>query len=550
MTTLLLQRSILLGHAGAASHDGSLDTRWLTQWTYALLALGIAWRLLRYFLQFPIWGDEILFGLNLVERDFHHLFQPLGNCQVAPPLFLVGEWAAFHFLGSGELAMRLLPQLAAILALLLFKPVAERTLKPLPAALAIGILAVSFWPVSMSTLAKPYAFDLLGTVLFLYGVVRYLEDPSRSRWLWVLAGIAPLIVGVSYPSVFIAGAVSLCLLPSLWRNRHLSNCAAYIGFNLAWMGTFVFVVVFLVGRTTEATRLGMELHWQESFPPSGVLPFLKWLVVMNTGQMFAYPIGDRNGGSVVTTLLFLVGIWEFVRRRRMGLVILSLAPFVIGILAAYLHRYPYGGVACRIHQHVAPLIILAAAEGLALLVGTVFRNPAWRKKCAITLFAVYAVIPVAGMARDAIKPYRESNDVWTRKLVQALSDEFQPDDLIVINLKTRKGLVFDWYTLPWRDRWVPLDRVSDEALTNCKGNIWLLTCAFLDDPAWIPAKDDPEAIRLDRRLTSAGEWQWRDQIPYLYQRTDQCRMLDYCLVHRWTKASKPPPRNLIVGPGR
>ena len=66
MTTLLLQRSILLGHAGAATHDGSPDTRWLTQWTYALLALGIAWRLLRYFLQFPIWGDEILFGLNLV----------------------------------------------------------------------------------------------------------------------------------------------------------------------------------------------------------------------------------------------------------------------------------------------------------------------------------------------------------------------------------------------------------------------------------------------------------------------------------------------------
>ena len=554
MTTLVLP-SRVSAHTFEIRRNGiptsdRTDTRWLTQWTRALIVLGLVWRLGRYLLQFPIWGDEILFGLNLVDRDASQILQPLANCQVAPPLFLAWEWVAFHFLGPSELSIRLLPQVAAILALLLFKPVAERALKPLPAALAIGILAVSFWPVSMSTLAKPYSLDLLGTVLFLYGVVRYLEDPKSSRWLWALAGIAVPVMWMSYPAIFVAGAVSGCLLPSVWRNRRPLICAAYMGFNVAWFGAFVFNIVVLIGRTSEATTNGMEGHWLDSFPPAGFFPLLKWLSLMNTGQMFAYPMGDRNGGSALTTLFFLIGISVFAHQKRGGLVLVCLVPFALCLVAAALRRYPYGGLACRIHQHVVPLIVLAMAQGLAWSLERVIRDPNRVKKLAVCLFAGLALFSVAGLARDVIKPYREINDIWTRKLVRTLSDEFQPDDMILLNLQTRKGLVFDWYTLSSRDRWVPVRDISDQALAKTTGSVWLLTCAFRDDASWVPLGDDPEAETLNRRLMTLGDWQWRDRVPFLYRRADRCTMLDYCIVHRWTKADKPPKRNLIVGTGR
>jgi hypothetical protein len=38
------------------------------RWVLILLAAGVAWRLVRYGLGFPLWGDEAALMLNLVDR--------------------------------------------------------------------------------------------------------------------------------------------------------------------------------------------------------------------------------------------------------------------------------------------------------------------------------------------------------------------------------------------------------------------------------------------------------------------------------------------------
>jgi hypothetical protein len=70
---------------GPARTIGQSDKllRWLA---VGLIALGVIGRLVRYFLQFPIWGDEAFICFNLLDRDFAgltdlgrrsvHLFQP------------------------------------------------------------------------------------------------------------------------------------------------------------------------------------------------------------------------------------------------------------------------------------------------------------------------------------------------------------------------------------------------------------------------------------------------------------------------------------------
>src|SRR5437588_198995 len=80
-----------------------------TTWVFVLLALGVAQRLLRYLLRFPVWGDEAFVCLNLMDRDFVGLLRPLRFDQVVPLLFLWGEEAVYRILGGSELALRLLP---------------------------------------------------------------------------------------------------------------------------------------------------------------------------------------------------------------------------------------------------------------------------------------------------------------------------------------------------------------------------------------------------------------------------------------------------------
>ena len=42
----------------------------LAFWTFLAVAVGVAWRSVRFFLQFPIWGDEAHICLNLLDRDY------------------------------------------------------------------------------------------------------------------------------------------------------------------------------------------------------------------------------------------------------------------------------------------------------------------------------------------------------------------------------------------------------------------------------------------------------------------------------------------------
>src|SRR5437762_972918 len=79
----------------------------LELFVWGIIGLGLLWRVLRYALALPIWGDEAMLALNLVDRDASNLLQPLEHGQVCPWLFLAGEWVAYRLLGSSEYVMRL-----------------------------------------------------------------------------------------------------------------------------------------------------------------------------------------------------------------------------------------------------------------------------------------------------------------------------------------------------------------------------------------------------------------------------------------------------------
>ncbi|MFM7111093.1 MAG: hypothetical protein ACKO26_08110, partial [Planctomycetota bacterium] len=140
--------------------------RWLTV-AWAFLAIGLCWRVGRYLLDFPIWGDEAMVALNLPGRDYFGLLHGLDHCQVAPPLWLWSEKAAFELLGPSTLSLRLAPLMAGCAALVLHGFWAWSLAPGRAAALATGLMAVAIWPASMSTLIKPYSFDLLAAMLIL-----------------------------------------------------------------------------------------------------------------------------------------------------------------------------------------------------------------------------------------------------------------------------------------------------------------------------------------------------------------------------------------------
>ena len=91
----------------------------IVQGVMTCLFVGLLWRTVRLLVEFPIWGDEAMLLVNVVDRDYHALTQTLSFVQVAPLLFLWGEKTAvvlLHRRHPGHVARYTLAATAAGIA--------------------------------------------------------------------------------------------------------------------------------------------------------------------------------------------------------------------------------------------------------------------------------------------------------------------------------------------------------------------------------------------------------------------------------------------------
>jgi len=66
------------------------------------------------------WMDEARLALNIIDKSYTQLLQPLDMNQIAPILFLWIEKTLLNFLGNSERSFRLFPLICSILSLPLF----------------------------------------------------------------------------------------------------------------------------------------------------------------------------------------------------------------------------------------------------------------------------------------------------------------------------------------------------------------------------------------------------------------------------------------------
>src|SRR5689334_12552637 len=205
-------------------------------WRWLCVGLGVVLRVIPWARNPPLWQDEAALVLNVIRLDFTGYFGPLLHHQAAPPLFLAMERIARLTLGDSEAALRLPVLLLGCVSLVLFAVLARRVLEPIPAAVAVGLFAVSDRLVWHATEVKPYAVDALVAVLVAWGYVRSRHWSLTAQCaLWAIA--LPILVWFSYPTCFVAGGLLLALLPDA-RRAGWSARLAYLIAAAAAAGSF------------------------------------------------------------------------------------------------------------------------------------------------------------------------------------------------------------------------------------------------------------------------------------------------------------------------
>jgi len=387
-----------------------LSTRRLERATWAFLGLGVLLRIARYSMDYPLWWDEAFVAVNFIRRDYFGLLRPLDYGQVCPILFLWAELTLVKLLGFSEWSLRLFPLGCALASVVLFRHVASRVVRGVPLLMAVAIFAVSYHPIRHAADVKPYASDLFASLALLAAALEWLRTPERAGWMWGLAAVAPLAVSLSHPAAFVAAGIVIGLAPAVVKAARRHVWIAYAAFTLSTAGMFLALYFCFTRAQAAATLTIMQAQWGAAFPPlDDPMRLAKWLVIVHTGSMFAYPCGGERGTSGLTLLLFALGAALLWRRRRKVVLLTCLAPFGPALAAAAIKRYPYGGVAdgspARVMQYLVPSICLLAGLGSAAVLAWI-RDPRLRLRALRAGLLVLAAVGLAPLAAESSHPFR------------------------------------------------------------------------------------------------------------------------------------------------
>ena len=409
---------------GSVKRDQQRDLQAITVSMWAVVAVGVALRLVAYGRRSVFWLDEVATTRNILERSLRDLLViPLDYGQAAPKGFLLLEWLVANTLGSGDLALRLVPFLASIASLFAVVAIARRLLSPAGALAAVLFFAVGYWPLAYTADVHPYGLDLalsLGALLLAIEVRRL---GFTSRRVWALAAYGAGAVWFSNATVLTLFGLGVALGAVSWRDRGLAATLR---------------VLWPIGAVTGASALGAVWVAKHSFFPvaaeyfdwlyrGGMVPAprsvaaVRWLWDAWRGQLALWHgwAIDNPAWTSLYVCLALVGFLSLLRRRTADAMIAGsvIAAFVLVSMAK---QYPYES-----RLLLAPIAVFLFGIGESI---GVLADAAWeRGRIAARALALLLCVPPIYQVAAYPPPYQ-----WTvtGSYLAQIRARWQPGDVV------------------------------------------------------------------------------------------------------------------------
>lgn len=383
-------------------------------WT--IIYFGILVRLVQYLSNRSLWNDEAALALNIVNRSYLELLQPLDYDQGAPIGFLIVEKLAVQVFGDNEYALRLFPLLSAIVSLFIFYELAKKCLQPQAVTIALALFSTLHIWLEYATEVKQYSSDV-AIAVFLCLLLMQMNKLSFARMI-TLSIVGAVAIWFSHPAIFVlAGIGASCLLLTLVK-KDLATSLKLLAVYSIW--ALSFASFYLVSLKNIANQENLYNSWagRGTFPSS--FSDINWLFTSFT-EFFHKPLGFPDVFVVPAIFAFLVGCISLVYRRML---LILLSPLFVTYLAAYLHKYPFDG---RLVLFLIPFVTLLVGEGIAVI----------RRKTRSTSFAkigifalVLLLVPPIGTAGYLIfKPYVKQE---IRPVISYVRKHQQVEDVIYV----------------------------------------------------------------------------------------------------------------------
>ena len=358
------------------------DSRW-DRLAWLAIALGVVLRGVALLANHPLGLDETMVALNIMERSYGALLQPLDYDQAAPPLFL---WFArlLGRVGTGsELALCIVPFVAGLGVLVGTWWYARRVYSPEVGAFAVLLVAVSRLLIDYSVDLKPYLGDAAVTVVIFTQAWRIGHSPAPTRGMWWLLGVTGLLaLGFSFtaPLVLAAAGVGLIVLAGREAGRLKDTMTPLAILSASWIG--VFAILYFALFKSAAHNPYMQEFWAESFVAgAGSVKLAVWILA---DAMFG-PLPEPLVRLRIAVLLAAAALFVLLTGRGFGWTRLLMPMLLVTILVVIssLGLYP---IHRRLVLFLAPVTLAVLAAGIVY--GLQLVLPRSRDRGVVTLVLV------------------------------------------------------------------------------------------------------------------------------------------------------------------
>jgi len=323
--------------------------------TGLILVAGVLLRLRQYLTGRSLWLDEAMLALNIVNRNYGELFQPLDYDQGAPIGFMLVEKTFNLIFGRNEFSLRLFPLLIGLASLWMFYLLLKRSTSGAGFWVALTLFAFNPRLIYYSSEVKQYIVDVAVMIALLLCALPLFQQVSRKAFA-ALAFAGSLALWFSHPSLFVLAGIGLALFVTYFQKRDPVALRSTIGMGILWLAD----LALLYSLTLSNLRNNSYMHsyWQDAFAPAPPWSDWNWYLMafqknMDTQFGFSYAIG-------LIFILMLAGwLVLFMQMRAFAITLAGILFFTL--LASSLGLYP---VLERMGLFLVPIGILLIGKSL------------------------------------------------------------------------------------------------------------------------------------------------------------------------------------------
>ena len=383
-----------------------------------VIGFGVVVRVAQYVWNRSLWADEAVLALNIVNRSYGELLQPLDYEQGAPLGFLMVEKLAVQVFGDNEYALRLFPLICGIVSLFLFYQLANRFIQGWGITIAVVLFASLHYLVYYSSEVKQYSSDVAIALLCSLISLGLLRQKLGIYQMIILSLGGAIAIWFSHPAIFVlAGVGGSCFLLKLVKKEDI-KLTNYLAIYSSWIISFIAFYFSSIKNLSGDEDL--LTSWRAAFP-SFPLDIIWYLDAF--GKFFYRPLGFNSPFDGIAIVIFVIGCIACYRRRKETLLIV-LSPILVTFLASALQKYPFRS---RLVLFLTPFVILLIAEGVDYI------RHKTRYKFApiasILLLFLLLAPPIASASQLLVKPYLRSE---IKPVISYVKTNQKPGDILYI----------------------------------------------------------------------------------------------------------------------